>query len=350
MATAQYVAGVKAAPDSSAAAWREVVHLLAQAAAMHAVHLQAQEVEPLQTKFLQALEQMKGEPSDDLIRRAGHDLSGELERYNKAATLSVKSTLEGLRETVSGLSEGLRALAGQSEVAAHIDTLHSLVAGAQTAAEFEAGRVRIQEIVRLLGDKDRERSSQLNAFVQELQERIKELESRPQSRGAMALATQGTQAAPAQIDALTGIPNGAAAREAVLHAQAGDPLPHLAVIHIQSLDLLNARFGQRIGDQIVLTCCQHLASNLCREKDRIFRWRGPAFIALLERDDSPAGVAREISHVCNSVSSSFFGEPHRSILIPVKMVSSTLPIESRLVTEVFDSIERFIVRAGRPVA
>jgi GGDEF domain-containing protein len=195
-----------------------------------------------------------------------------------------------------------------------------------------------------LAAKERERAARQNEFVQELRARIAQLE-----RVNTKTDENGMEvAAPVPlIDALTGVMSGAAAREAILNAQADDHPAHLAVIHIQSLNVLNTRFGQRIGDQIVLTCCQHLANNLCRERDRIFRWRGPAFVALLERDDSPAGVGREVSHTCNAIPSGFFGEPHRSILIPVRMTSTTVPLEGRLITDVFDAIERFIARAER---
>ena len=317
---------------------------------MHAVHLQSGDVVALQKRFLESLELLKGDPADDVIRKHGQELAAELERHNHCTQQGVLKAMGELRETVAALANGLRALTEQSDVAMQIEALQTIVTTAISPTELEAGRSQIEDLIQLISKKERERAERYGVFVQELNNRIKELEPARGEKATQQNRPNLVTPAASQNDTLTAIPNGVAAREAILNAQAANHPPHLAVMHLQSLDLLNARFGQRIGDQIVLTCCQHLASNLCRENDRIFRWRGPAFVALLERDDSPAGVGREISHVCNSIACSFFGEPHRSILIPVKLASTTIAIESRLVTEIFDSIERFIVRAGRPMS
>jgi GGDEF domain-containing protein len=336
-------AAAGAAPGSTA--WRDLSQGLIQAA-MHSPHLAPQDGALLQQNLMATLVGLQGDPADDVVRKLGHEAIAELERHNKMTQQATAQTLGELRDTISALSEGLRTLTGKSEVASHVEALQQIVTTATSATELEAGRAQVEELIQLIGRKERDRTSRQEEFVRELQERIEQLEEAKNRTGADAARELAIHAP--TMDMLTGVPNGVAAREAILNAQATDRPPHLAVMHIQSLDVLNARFGQRIGDQIVLTCCQHLASNLCRENDRIFRWRGPAFVALLDRDDSPAGVGREVSHVCNAIASSFFGEPHRSILIPVKMASITIALESRLITDVFDSIERFIVRAGRP--
>ena len=290
-------------------AWREFGQQLAQSAAEHAVHLQSQDMARLQNKVHQTLESMKRSSSEDDVRQKGRELIAELEGHNRAAQAAIAGALGELRATAVTLAGGVR----------------ELVANGGNAEQVQS----------------------CEGFLQKLQQQIDKMEG---ARPPDSAFEEPIAAVPPQTDPLTGIPNGLAAREAVLEAQSGERPPYLCVIHIQSLDLLNARFGQRIGDQIVLACSQHLANNLCRSGDSIFRWRGPAFVALLDRDDTPAGVSREVSHVCNSIASSFFGEPHRSILIPVKLASTTFSMESRLVSEIFESIERFIVRAGRPAS
>jgi GGDEF domain-containing protein len=336
---------VAAGEDMAAVAWREFGRNLVQAA-MHSPHLVPEDGAALRQALMAVLDGVKGEPAEEVVRKFGQEAAAELERHNKATQQELSKTLGELRETISALSEGLTKLTGKSEVATHIAALQTIVTSATSTEELEAGRAQVEGLIELIGRKEDERAQRQQSFVNELQRRIEELEKAESRTGAEAARELVAQAP--TTDTLTGVPNGVAAREAVLNCQTSDRPPHVAVIHIQCLDVLNARFGQRIGDQIVLTCCQHLASSLCRETDRIFRWRGPAFVVLLDRDDSPAGVGREVSHACNSISSSFFGEPHRSILIPVKMASAMIPIESRLITDVFDSIERFIVRSGRP--
>ena len=230
MSTAQYTPESRASASgtNTAAAWREVVQLLAQAAAMNAVYLEAADVEGLQGQFLKALETLKGDPNEASIKSAGRELADDLERYNKATQRAVTSSVVGLKETVSALTSGLRAFTEESGLTAQIETLQTIITNAKTPEELEVGRAQIGEVIEHLSQKERERTAKLGEFVGELQTKIDALESAAHHEAAAAGPV--AQAMPAQMDTLTGIPNGAAAREAILHAQAGDPLPHLAVI------------------------------------------------------------------------------------------------------------------------
>jgi GGDEF domain-containing protein len=62
------------------------------------------------------------------------------------------------------------------------------------------------------------------------------------------------------------------------------------VFGIERMPIINARFGYTVGDQIIAGLQQHLASNL-PPGDRLFRWRGPYLLALIERDMA-AGLPR----------------------------------------------------------
>jgi GGDEF domain-containing protein len=323
--------------------WREFAKSIALSAARTAVHARAEQLIALQKTFQNALDELGTHPSADALQNASQLLCQELERHNREAQEMYLASMAELKQTAKVLSDQIGAITGGTEKNRGLEAMESILAEATTADEVASVRDELVQAMQTLRQNETARKARTEAFLSELEGRILQLEE----TGGQVAVVPG---AIAQVDSLTGLPDGQAAREAIVAAQGEDATVHLAIMYIQSLDVLNARYGQRIGDQIILTCCQFLASNLCREHDRMFRWRGPAFVALLQRDDSPAGVSREVAQVCGGLPSSFFGEPNRTILIPIRINSIALPLGSQYCTELFESIDRFILRSGRPTA
>jgi GGDEF domain-containing protein len=89
-----------------------------------------------------------------------------------------------------------------------------------------------------------------------------------------------------------------------------------AVFAIERLDLINARFGHEVGDQVLLFFGEHVAQAL-KGSDRLFRWTGPAFLALMERSEPAHKVREEISRVISRRLSKTVKIANRSVLLPV---------------------------------
>jgi GGDEF domain-containing protein len=118
------------------------------------------------------------------------------------------------------------------------------------------------------------------------------------------------------IDPVTGLP-GRLAAEAAL-AAAGEPSgPQYAVIFVvDRVRFISARFGAAAGDEVLQSFCDNIRKQLLPE-DKLYRWSGPALLALLRRP-SPieyvrAEIVRAISQKCESTLKS----GHRTLLVPV---------------------------------
>ncbi len=98
----------------------------------------------------------------------------------------------------------------------------------------------------------------------------------------------------ALLDRLTGLPNREAAEEAILALETNSRNKHLAAFYIQNMRQLNVRFGDRICDELLCLITQRIATTLLRPADRIFRWRGPAFVAIIEREESFSYVNHDL--------------------------------------------------------
>ena len=74
---------------------------------------------------------------------------------------------------------------------------------------------------------------------------------------------------------------------------------YVAVFVVERLEIINSRFGFRVGDRMLLQFSQHIGQQLA-QGDQLFRWRGPTFVALLERDQAQKMVDAEVMRISAS--------------------------------------------------
>ena len=81
------------------------------------------------------------------------------------------------------------------------------------------------------------------------------------------------------LDPATGLPDRAAAEEAILRVYAADTPACVGVVVVDRLTTLNLRFGNKVGDGILRHYADTLRQQLPAE-DQLFRWNGPALTQL----------------------------------------------------------------------
>jgi len=133
-----------------------------------------------------------------------------------------------------------------------------------------------------------------------------------------ANGTRHLIAAKPGIDPCTGLPGRGEAEKAIRN-KLGGGRPFWAVILIlQRLPAINARFGRKVGDQLLITEARQLEKQF-GEHDRLFRWIGPSFIALLDRSGPPETVRSEVNHLCLSQFHANLVLDSRTVLIPLSI-------------------------------
>jgi len=108
-------------------------------------------------------------------------------------------------------------------------------------------------------------------------------------------------AGPPRIDPLAGVPGRAEAEQALATLIARRLPAYAAVFIVDRIHLLNDCFGYALGDRLLSAFHDRLRDRL-DVSDRIFRWSGTSFVALLERRRSAANVREELARVasCNA--------------------------------------------------
>jgi GGDEF domain-containing protein len=264
----------------------------------HAFRWNHRDYESFRQSMTQLAKRVEESPDPAALAETGEAITREIERYNSTTQHVVNGSIEELQDIIRLLLAAVdssRLDSTHSEAA--LRQIEAALGKTNTDEELRAAKGDLTEKLRALAGRERERQQQASDLAGRLQERVLVLEHslNRETAPAPAPASAPPPAAEPAIDPLTGLPNKEAAENAILDLQRRHRRgAYLAAFYIQRMSHLNARYGDKIADELLLLCTQRLIGGVLRPKDHLFRWRGPAFLALIERIDPVQHVQREV--------------------------------------------------------
>jgi GGDEF domain-containing protein len=127
------------------------------------------------------------------------------------------------------------------------------------------------------------------------------------------------------IDPITELPCEAAARAQFLSALHSGTQRHAVVFVLGSAQRINLRFGRAAGDEILRELKRYVAGQL-QPGDRMFRWPGPAVVALLAGTEQFDRVRTRMKRFLEKPIEREFDINGRSVLIPLSIAWSVFPV------------------------
>jgi diguanylate cyclase (GGDEF)-like protein len=131
----------------------------------------------------------------------------------------------------------------------------------------------------------------------------------------------------ANLDTVTGLPCRDAALVAMQSAIGSGTRHYAVVMVINRVQMIKDRFGHKVGDHMIAGFKDEMAKQL-PGPDQLFRWTGPAFVAILERADPIDVVRVEVRRILDTKIEVSYSGTGRSVLIPISAVWLALPIIS----------------------
>jgi GGDEF domain-containing protein len=126
-------------------------------------------------------------------------------------------------------------------------------------------------------------------------------------------------------DPVTGLPGHDEAVAAMETAVGRGTRQYAIVMIVNRVQMINRRFGQKLGDHMLVGFKEHVAKQLSGS-DQLFRWTGPTFVAILERP-KPIGIVRlEVKRLLDAKIEVNYSAEGKSVLIPVSAIWSALPL------------------------
>jgi GGDEF domain-containing protein len=141
-------------------------------------------------------------------------------------------------------------------------------------------------------------------------------------------------------DPLTGFilrPGAEQAMQAVCVAKAH---VYAGLFVMDRIQTIVSRFGAELGDRALLFFVQHLSTALSAT-DTIFRWSPTAFVALMNRPESPELVRRQIAKTMAKRMEQTFEIGDRSVVLPVSCSWIVMPLFELSYPEILKKLDAF---------
>jgi GGDEF domain-containing protein len=148
------------------------------------------------------------------------------------------------------------------------------------------------------------------------------------------------QAASTDSDSLTGLPLRSGAEQAMKVACAAAAHAYAGLFVMDRIQAINSRFGNELGDKVVLFFVQHLSGALTG-KDTLYRWSPISFLALLDRRESPDHVRRAIVRTMSQRREQTFEIGERSVVLPTSSTWVVIPLFEHAYSEILQKLEAF---------
>jgi GGDEF domain-containing protein len=302
-------------PGQMANALRHMARQLLHAIGQHGVRADPEEYDSFRQAFRDLARRLEELPPAEIPRLAEAAVSalGEynsrVQKWFRVQTTELESMIEMLTKTVAAIA------AGAEHSLSRLREIERNLQNATALEDFQAAKIRMAECLNTLRFEIERRREESAVQVKELKSAIHRSERR----------ACGANRPPGRRDPVTELPDRPEAEAMVTGAAENRGPFFVAVFVLERMELINMRFGHAAGDQVLVAYGQHLADHL-ESHDRLFRWTGPAFIALLRRTGNIASVRDGLGKFASKrlAKSAVFGA--RSVLLPVEANWTVLPV------------------------
>lgn len=292
--------------EEDANAHSRLVWLILEAVACHAVEVDPAERLAFQQSLRTLVTRMEQTASGgEQFMLAGEAIKS-IETYNRGVQRALNSRMKELQAIVSLFTRSMLQVSKGSVASA--EKLHQIERQIEKSSQTEDLKVLKHQLEQSLGTICEEAAEQ-ERRSETIRDQIHDAMSRPESAAAMSEAV-------GDLDLVTGLPNFRDADKAIRAAIAAGTSTYAVLLCVDRVEVINSRFGFSVGDRILMLFGQHVAQRLSRA-DRLFRWRGPTFLALLDRSGPEVSVRAEVARMVSARLEQQIDLGGRSVLLPI---------------------------------
>lgn len=324
-------------PDQIANALRHLARQLLHAIGQYSVRADSEEYDRFHQAFQEMARRLEEPAPAGGISRLAEEAVSALGEYNSRVQKWFRVQSAELQSIIEMLTKTMMAIAAGAEHS--ISRLREIERNLQNATaveDFQAARIRMSECLNTLRFEIERRREESAVQVKELKSAIDRSERR----------ACGAKRLPGRRDPVTELPDRPEAEATLMTAAESRGPFFVAVFVLERMELINMRFGHAAGDQVLVAYAQHLADHV-ESQDRLFRWTGPAFVALLRRTETIAPVREALGRFASKrlAKSAVFGA--RSVLLPIEANWTVLSVaDAHPPATLIRQIDAFVENSG----
>jgi GGDEF domain-containing protein len=293
------------AKSEEEAAYRRVISMLLDGVSAHAMNLDRNSRQNFRKRMGEIRQSMASETTVlTLLVNAGAAVQaiGEFSRETDAVLRAQSSEMQ---EMIAMLARAVVDIGGVSgRAVARLRKMGDDIEHAADADDVSILKASLRECLAAIRTEAKQQEHESGQMAQELRQEV----SRKQG-----------------LDPITELPGETAAQAQFLFAVGAGETKHVAVFVLGAARQINLRFGRAAGDDALCGLKQFLL-RLLESSDRMFRWPGPAIVALIAGSEPIDQVRARFSRFLNKPIERTFDSDGRSELVPLSIAWSVFPL------------------------
>jgi len=286
--------------------YRRVIGLFLQGISLHSVEGDKADHDRFREDIDKCLAVLSPEtPVSELLVVVGGALRA-MEDYNQRTGRFIRRQNTELQNMVSMLTKTVITIGVSSEHSvSRLQNIEKSIESTQKVEDIQILKLRLGECLEAVRVESERQQRDGRDAMENLK---KELESSQEM--------MGSSRAPLTLDEATGLPGKAEAERAIRTALEAPKGKFLVVAVCSRVQAVNARFGYTVGDRMLGAFAEHFKKGLS-VRDQLYRWEGPALLALLERAERIERVRTEIRQFADVRFDKTTEVGQRTVLIPI---------------------------------
>ncbi|HYA18600.1 MAG TPA: diguanylate cyclase [Bryobacteraceae bacterium] len=292
-----------------------VVRLLVEGIGRHVVTVDPAEAARFRRSVEEVSQKLQEEISPaELLVRAGSVVQA-LEDHASRSTQDLQLQMAELQHMVKMLTATVSAIsaAGETNVG-RLGEIEKQVESASALDDVRTIKARLADCLTDIRRETQRQRKETGATIEQLTQGLSE------ARRTVVDTATGTVR-----DEVTGLGLRADAEAAMAEPARPGGQTFVAVMVLERLQAVNRKFGVEIGDQILAEFGRVVRRSL-QPDDRLFRWGGPALVALVTRPATIERVRVEISGIMDAKWEHTIRTASRSILLPITSRWAVMPL------------------------
>ena len=238
------------------------------------------------------------------------ELTLALDPSKDLKTKQLRALLASVAQTVSQICSA------SEECSVRLDQIEEEMEEAEGIEGIRVLRFRLEESLQSLRNETRRQRQELSQIFARLQKQVETAQA----------ADRDEKRPGAEIDKISGFETRETAERVMASTiQRGGGSSYATLFVVDRLHLINAQFGYATGDRILREFCEHLRSSLLPE-DQLFRWTGPAFLAIIERSQAPIEVEAGVQRIAGGQLEAAVQIGNGCVRLPIVRTSLLLPL------------------------
>lgn len=296
-------------------AYRRIIGLFLQGIALHAVEGDRGDYERFKEDIAKLEQALTPEtPMAELLVLVGSAVHA-MEDYNQRTSKFVRRQNTELHHMVSMLTQTVISIGDSSAQSVNrLQGIEKAIERTRVVEDIQMLKLQLGECLEAVREEALRQKRDGQSAMDTLRQ---ELENTENSVGAFCLRPD--------VDAATGLPGKAEAEKAISEALGAPANKFLVVAVCSRVQAVNARFGYAVGDRVLKALAEQFTNGLSAS-DRIFRWQGPALVALIDRTERIDRVRSEIRQFADQKIEKTMEVGQRTVLIPIAASWSVFPV------------------------